>query len=123
MAKKPTTHTREISPWRGLFGFFGFLPLFIDVSGLMYVFLMYFGLYFEGKMSGTLKDERYIANKLEAESYAGDILFIGVVIVVAITHQGFFITEMEQAVTILSIICGVYGILTQALLYMLETVE
>ncbi len=123
MTKETTTHTRVISPWRGLFGFLGFLPLVIGGSGLAYTFLMYFGLYFEGKMSGTLKDERYIANKLKAESYAGDIIFIGVIIVVMIIHQGFFITEMKQVVAILSIICGVYQILTKAILYMLETVE
>ncbi len=123
MIKETATHTREINPWLGLFGFLGFLPLFTNVTGMAYGFIMFFSLYFEGKMSGTLKDERYIANKLKAESSAADIAFIGIAIVLVAANQGFFITEMEQVVSALAIIYGGGQVLRKAILYILETME
>lgn len=68
--------TRTISKHFGWLGFLGFMgPIiysFIGWSGSLafLVFFGFFAFYFEGKMSNTLRDERFIENERRAERIA-----------------------------------------------------
>lgn len=81
-AKAKQQYTRSISPKWGLFGFLGLLGFvgFVpqNIGGqaaapfpcLFFCFFGFFGLYYEGKMSHTLMDERYKMNALRAQAAA-----------------------------------------------------
>lgn len=87
-----TNRTRQISPklgFLGIFGFCGFLG-FLPVSALssytpfaFFLFFGFFGFFYEGKMSNTLKDERFQENvrraKLDAYSIGIEIIFLLVI--------------------------------------------
>ncbi|MEF9960352.1 MAG: DUF3796 domain-containing protein [Niameybacter sp.] len=68
--------TRTISKHLGWLGFLGFMGpiayLTTDWTGSLafLVFFGFFSFYFEGKMSGTLRDERYLENERRAQGVA-----------------------------------------------------
>lgn len=75
-------HTRKISPRLGILGclgflgFFGFVPFDHALGSFPFLFFGFFGFfsfYYEGKMSSTLMDERFLHNKLRAERKAYSI--------------------------------------------------
>jgi hypothetical protein len=80
----PARYTRKIDPRLGLIGFCGFFGFFGFVTCLaehiffpfvFFSFFGFFGLYYEGKMSSTLMDERFLENKLRADRKAYTICF------------------------------------------------
>ncbi len=87
-----TNRTRQLNPKLGFLGFFGFCGFlgFLPVSALssytpfvFFVFFGFFGFFFEGKMSNTLKDERFQENvrraRLDAYGAGIQIIFLLVV--------------------------------------------
>lgn len=85
--------TRRINPKFGLLGIFGFLgfagfisyPITGDVYPFVFfVFFGFFGLYYEGKMSETLMDERFKENyhraQLNASKISIAIIYISIII-------------------------------------------
>lgn len=77
--KRTSKYTRKISSRLGLLGLLGFLG-FVGLATyrhsqsffpfVFFGFFGFFGFYYEGKMSATLMDERFLQNKLRAESKA-----------------------------------------------------
>lgn len=68
--------TRRLNPKLGLLGFTGFLGFggFWTYSAyeavfpfIFFAFFGFFGFFYEGKMSNTLMDERYVENRTQAE--------------------------------------------------------
>ena len=91
--KRASKYTRKISPRLGLLGFLGFLGFAglatyrLSQSFFPFVFFAFFGFfgfYYEGKLSATLMDERFLQNKLRAEhkaySLCGGISFLALVL-------------------------------------------
>lgn len=89
--------TRKINPkfgllgFLGFFGFLGFIPHIFHLEGritvpfplIFFCFFGFFGFYYEGKMSGTMIDERYEFNRNRASAIANKtalILIIGTAI-------------------------------------------
>lgn len=89
--KRKENITRKISPWLGLLGFMGILgpicyKLTNDPTALIFIaFFGFFGFYFEGKMSGTLMDERFKYNQQRAAAVAGKVNSLGMVFALIIT--------------------------------------
>ena len=69
------TRTRRINPrlgWLGLLGLLGILGFFTG-EGFLFLFFWFFGFFgffYEGKLSNTLRDERFILNQQRACSAA-----------------------------------------------------
>jgi len=98
-SKFRATHTKKINPRLGLLGllgfmgFLGFLPMYLNVMDVFHVptfffffaFFGFFGFHYEGKMSDTLIDERFIFNKNRASSIASKIALWLVIIVTVLT--------------------------------------
>ncbi|MDE7313343.1 MAG: DUF3796 domain-containing protein [Eubacterium sp.] len=89
--------TRKISPklgFLGFFGFFGFLGFWtyqIDKSVYPFAFFLFFGFfgfYYEGKMSNTYMDERYLENKNKANLKAYKISLSIIYAALIIAGQG-----------------------------------
>ena len=85
--------TRRISPklgFLGFLGFAGFLGFFtysVDQTVfpfLFFIFFGFFGFYYEGKMSDTFMDERFLENKMKAQLNADKIalaiIFLGAIL-------------------------------------------
>ena len=72
---EPNTRTRRINPrlgWLGLLGLLGILGFFTG-EGFLFLFFWFFGFFgffYEGKLSNTLRDERFILNQQRACSAA-----------------------------------------------------
>lgn len=60
----------------GLLGFLGFLGFLNGYWG-RFVFFGFFGFFFEGKMSDTLIDERFLENRKKAQFMACKAAFVG----------------------------------------------
>lgn len=76
--------TRKLNPklgFLGILGFAGFLGIWSYQASkevfpfIFFTFFGFFGFFFEGKMSDTLKDERYIENRMRAQIQAYRIGF------------------------------------------------
>lgn len=89
--------TRRLDPRLGLLGFCGFLGFagfwtygsFRDVSPFVFfAFFGFFGFFYEGKMSNTLMDERYVENKLRAELGAHRVVIAIVFAALIVTGLG-----------------------------------
>lgn len=60
--------TRKLNPKLGFLGFLGFLGSWTDPAMfLRFIFFGFFGFFFEGRMSDTLMDERYVENQRRAQ--------------------------------------------------------
>lgn len=142
MNNKPKqTHTRKINPKLGMLGFFGllgfagFVPSVYNLQNLFpvpflfffFAFFGFFGFYFEGKMSGTLIDERFETNAYRAAATANRIALC-VIILTAIFSTS--VIKVSNAYLLSSILIASIGFsfglaifLQQYLLYRFENEE
>ena len=125
-----TNRTRQLNPklgFLGLFGFCGFLG-FLPVSALssytpfvFFVFFGFFGFFFEGKMSNTLKDERFQENVRRAQLDAFKAGFALLWVVLLVVGHGPLWGSLElTAVALSSAISFALGLtlfLSEYLLY------
>ena len=84
LKKSDNGRTRKLNPklgFLGVLGFAGFLGIWSyqasnDVMPFIFFsFFGFFGFFFEGKMSNTLMDERYVENRMKAQLQAYRIGF------------------------------------------------
>ena len=89
--------TRRLSPKFGLLGFLGFFGFagfwsygaFGDLTPFaFFVFYGFFGFFYEGKMSGTLMDERFRENAARAELKAYRVGFAAIFLLLVLAGQG-----------------------------------
>lgn len=134
-------YTRRISPKLGILGFLGFLgfvgliPDLFRINGshvvpfplLFFCFFGFFGFYYEGKMSGTLMDERYVANLNRAAALANRIALTGIIGCTIAAISIFRVSDPELMVKVLlSVIGFAFAIsifLQEYLLYRFEREE
>lgn len=99
-----TNKTRMISPLLGLLGFFGFLGflgfytyhLDKNISPFFsFVFLGFFGFFYEGKMSGILMDERYKENVSRAQLTALKVAFVIIGVTLFLVGSGRLMGNLE----------------------------
>lgn len=122
--------TREINPKLGFLGFFGLLGFagfwtYHDNGTvfpfIFFVFFGFFGFFYEGKMSGTLMDERYHENTINAQLKSSKITFSIVFIALIILCQGKLFGSFEYtfiaAIIILSFALALGTFLPLYLLY------
>ncbi|OOO00667.1 MAG: hypothetical protein ATN35_06190 [Epulopiscium sp. Nele67-Bin004] len=134
--KQTQTHTPKINPLMGLFGFLGlvgFIPLIIEVHKpnpfdfIFFGFFGFFGIYYMGKMSNTLIDERYIANQLRATTIANrialSIILAGILILGRLVYYVELYTITSLLVTIIAFAFALSQFLQSFLLYKFETTE
>lgn len=114
----------------GLLGFTG--PILYIQSGNVttLIFLAFFGFagfYFEGKMSGTLKDERFKYNEQRSSAFAGKANSLGMVFALIITVNYITPKGLDVAFTFLiaclSLMWGIQIFLQLFLLYYYENKE
>lgn len=123
-------YTPTMNPGWGLLGILGFLGLLgiwtYKTDRLIYpffffVFFGYFGFYYEGKMSNTLRDERFIENEQKAQLVAYKTGLILVFLAVSSIGIGLFSHNLDWALIFLissiSIIWGLVIFLSSYLLY------
>lgn len=132
-------YTRIISPKLGglgilgFLGFLGFLPVFsqntlsIPFPFLFFAFFGFLGFYYEGKMSHTLKDERYQLNAFKAEATANKAALI---LVLLVTLFSVSILRIDTVYFMLCVLLCTIGIafglsifLSQYLLYRYDCEE
>lgn len=118
----------------GLLGFTGFipfheilgLPLAFDTSFLFGFFSLFglFSFYFQGKYSNILIDERFLYNKMKADSltYKSALFFIFVVTLLILSRFSFDITVTLLIITI-SLAVAMTFILKSYLLYHFDSEE
>ena len=89
--------TRKLNPKLGLLGFagfFGFLGFWTyNVFYQVYPFIFFsffgfFGFFYEGKMSSTLMDERFVENKLRAEVAAHRVTQSIILLILLVVCRG-----------------------------------
>ncbi len=125
---KPRTEmskTRKLNPKLGLLGILGFLgfigfisyPLTGDIFPFVFfVFFGFFGLYYEGKMSETLMDERFRENYNRAQLNASKVSIAIIYISIIIFSQGKLFGNIEYSYIALLIVSS----LAIALLFFLS---
>ena len=95
---------RPVDPRLGLLGLLGFLDFLgfwtyrTDGSIFPFVFFLFFGFFgffFEGKLSGTLMDERYRENQLRARTTANRIALTIIFLAVLLLGQGKIMGSLE----------------------------
>ena len=105
-------YTRKINPKLGFLGFFGFLGflgfLTYPASGqvtpfVFFIFFGFFGFYYEGKMSGIFKDERFRENAVRAQLKAYKIGFTINFIALIVFSQGYILKNAEYTLAALII--------------------
>lgn len=113
-------YTRTINPklgWLGvlcLLGLLGFLPDSAAPGGIIttplffmfFGFFGFFGFFYEGKMSGTLMDERFVQNAFRAQATAHKT---GLCLIYIVTLALFPVLRLRDAQAMLSIIMAVVG--------------
>lgn len=82
--------TRKLNPRLGFLGFLGFMGFWAAPaekavgSFLYFCFFGFFGFFYEGKMSDTLMDERYVENRMRAQlnahKAAVNIIFLALLV-------------------------------------------
>ena len=128
--------TRTLDPklgFLGLLGFLGFAGFWTYRASqtffpfLFFMFFGFFGFFYEGKMSHTLADERYLENKLKAQSTANRIALSIIVLAALILGQGRLMGRAEftliALVIIISLAFALDLFLSEALLYYYDRVE
>lgn len=138
--QKPT-FTRKISPkmgllgFLGLSGFLGFLPQFFREDGILpvpfplifFCFFGFFGFYYEGKMSGTMIDERYLANENRASAIANKVALTLIIAVALLYMSAFRINNpyvmLKLLIAVIGFAFGLSLFLQQYLLYRFENGE
>lgn len=127
---------RKLSPRYGLFGFFGFIGFLgfwtysVDKTIFPFVFFVFFGFfgfYYEGKLSGTLMDERFKENQLRARMTADKIALMIIFLAVLIVGQGRLMGSLEFTlitfVIAVSLSLALEMFLSQYLLYRFDQVD
>ena len=122
--------TRKINPKLGLLGFAGFLGFvgfwsysaFHIVSPFVFfTFFGFFGFFYEGKMSNTLMDERYVENKLRAELTAHRVMRAIVFLTLILFGRGALLGGLEYTLIavliVLSLTVALDLFLSEYLLY------
>lgn len=125
-----TNTTRKLDPRLGLLGFAGFLGFlgfwtygtFHQVYPFtFFLFFGFFGFFFEGKMSDTLMDERYVENKTRAELTAHRItmaiLFATLLVVSRGAILGYLEYTLIAVLVVLSLTVALDLFLCEYLLY------
>ncbi|MCI8489062.1 MAG: DUF3796 domain-containing protein [Lachnospiraceae bacterium] len=104
---------RTVNPKLGLLGlsgfagFLGFWTYRMDKSIFPFVFFMFFGFFgffYEGKMSNTFQDERYMENKIKAQLTANKTALIIIFIATLILGQGKLMGNLEYTLIALVIV-------------------
>lgn len=130
LPEKQNNRTRKLNPklgWLGILGFVGLLGIWSyqennEVFPFIFLgFFGFFGFFFEGKMSNTLKDERYIENRMKAQLKAYRIGFsITAITLIASSWNWLFRTNDSRLLFItitLSLSCALVIFLAEYLLY------
>lgn len=122
--------TRSLNPKLGFLGLLGFLgfagfwsyPAHQDVTP--FVFFLFFGLFgffYEGKLSNTFMDERFLENRLRAQHTAMRVGFGLLFLVLILAGQGRFLGSLEYSFIALliavSLVLGLVLFLSEYLLY------
>ena len=131
--KRDTTRTnrsRRVHPRLGFLGLLGFLgfagfwayPATGDVSPfLFFLFFGFFGFFYEGKMSGTLMDERFRENAARAQLITYRTTFSITLLALLILCQGKLLGSLEYTliatVIVLSLTLALGIFLPEYLLY------
>lgn len=123
-------YTRKISPklgylgFLGLAGFLGFWTYHVNKNFSAFVFFLFFGFfgfYYEGKMSGTLKDERYRENRLKASVKSYQISTIIIFLALIVLGQGRAMISLDFTliafVIVVTLALALQIFLSQYLLY------
>lgn len=76
-------------------GFAGFFTYSADISVFPFSFFLFFGYYYEGRMSGTFMDERFRENMVRARLKAYRISFSIMLVALIILCQGKFFGNLE----------------------------
>lgn len=127
------TVTRSLNPKLGYLGFLGLLGfggfgsyrLTGDVSAfLFFAFFGFFGFFYEGKMSGTLKDERFRENALRAQLTAHRVSLSAILLASLLLCQGRLFGSLEHTLIALLIVIALSFalalFLSEYLLYRLD---
>ena len=118
--KPDTNYTRTLSPFWGLFGFAGFAGFLgfwtyaqegVVFPFIFFLFFGFFGLFFEGKLSHTLQDELFLANRRKAESKAYKTGFSLLFVVLWLAGIGLFSNHAEW--------CAIFMLISVSLIYAL----
>ena len=122
--------TRTIDPKLGLLGFLGFLGFAgfwtyqLDKSVfpfLFFIFFGFFGFYFEGKMSGTLMDERFRENAARAQLASSRVSLSLIFLSLILLCQGKLLGSLEYTLIavliLLSLALALWSFLSSYLLY------
>lgn len=108
-----TNRTRTISPKLGFLGFFGFLGFrgFLTYSAegrmspfICFVFFGFFGFFYEGKMSNTLRDERFKENVNKAQGKALKAAFTLTIVELVFLSMGEYFMSPEYMLIVLHIL-------------------
>lgn len=129
-SRASSTYTQTMSPKWGLLGLLGFLGLYgfwtfqkdrLIFPFVFFIFFGFFGFYFDGKISHTLRDERFIENEQRAQIIAYRSALIMMFIVANSVGMGLFARNLEWTVIFLiasiSLILSIAIILSKYLLY------
>lgn len=122
--------SRKISPKLGFLGLLGFLgfPGFWNFdfnqnmsAFVFFIFFGFFGFFFEGKMSGTFRDERYKENKVKAQFASMEIVMLILFITTLVLGWGDLMGSPEYTLIavriVLSLTMGLFLFLSEYLLY------
>lgn len=102
--QKTANTTRRLNPKLGLLGFAGFLGFlgfwtygaFRDITPfIFFAFFGFFGFFYEGKLSNTLMDERYVENKLRAELTAHRVMRAIIFLTLILFGQGALLGSLD----------------------------
>lgn len=125
----PQRFTRTLNPKLGLLGFLGFAgflgfwtyPMGQIFPFAFFAFFGFFGFFYEGKLSHTMRDERYCAEQKEAQLRAYRIGFSLLFLLMVLAGQG-RAAERTGAVLLagLGLILGATLFLSEYFLYRLD---
>lgn len=112
--------TRRISPKLGIMGLLGFLGLLgfytYNTEGrvapfLFFMFFGFFGFFYEGKMSNTFMDERYMENKRRAQRkahrIAQGIVYVTLFLVAMAEGRILKATDTKLIILVIAVACSI----------------
>ena len=118
--EKTSQFARAVSPKLGFLGFAGFLGFLgfwtysIDKTIFPFIFFMffgYFGFFYEGKMSNTFMDERYMENKRRAQRkahrIAQGIVYVTLFLVAMAEGRILKATDTKLIILVIAVACSI----------------
>lgn len=133
---RETNTTRKLNPKLGLLGFAGFLGFlgfwsysaFQDITPFIFFgFFGFFGFFYEGKMSSTLMDERFVENKLRGEAAAHRVTQVILLLTLILLSRGPLLGNLEyNLIAVLIVLSLTYALdlfLSEYLLYRYDRSE